>query len=91
MTINNVYARLHPGSRDQHWHVQFDGEVIAVNTRNPRQDTEAHLAARGITGTLILVNAHTGRPILGLEPVGSSRRAEETSRHATTPDTVPAA
>jgi hypothetical protein len=42
--------------------VESDGEIIVVGSRDPEHDAARALLAKGITGKLTFVDAHTGRP-----------------------------
>ena len=97
VALDHLYCTLHETSDRKAWNLEFNGEIVAVRCRTPRTAMQDHLDSKGIRGTVIFRDAVSGKPRslihLPIAPVagkGSPRTAEETSRHATTPDTVPA-
>jgi hypothetical protein len=59
-------ARLHPhwvGGRDGYrYSVIFDGKLLVERSRDPECDAARALLAKGITGTLTMLDGKTGRP-----------------------------
>ncbi len=59
-------ARLHPhwvGGRDGYRHsVLYDGKLLVERSRDPECDAARALLAKGITGTLTLLDGKTGKP-----------------------------
>jgi hypothetical protein len=59
-------ARLHPhwvGSRDGYrYSVLFDGKLLVERSRDPECDAARALLAKGITGTLTMLDGKTGKP-----------------------------
>ena len=44
------------------YNVVFDGELIVEGSRDPESDLARALKARGITGTVTVLDGHTGKP-----------------------------
>src|SRR6478736_1011109 len=42
--------------------VEFDGELIVVDSRDPEHDLARALLARGLTGKVTMLDAQTGKP-----------------------------
>ena len=61
-------ARLHPPARKEGvcysgvYCVEFDRELIVVGSRDPEHDLARALLARGLTGTVTMLDAKTGKP-----------------------------
>jgi len=61
-------ARLHPPARKEGvcynglYCVEFDGELIVVDSRDPEHDLARALLARGLTGKVTMLDAKTGKP-----------------------------
>jgi hypothetical protein len=60
-------ATLHPKKKPsgRHWYaydVEFDGELLVVDSRDPEHDLARVLLARGLTGNVTVVDGKTGRP-----------------------------
>ena len=60
-------AELHskPKPNDRHWYaydVLFDGDLIVTDSRDPEHDLARALLARGLTGTVTLIDGKTGKP-----------------------------
>jgi hypothetical protein len=62
-----VKAHLHPPIRKTgvpytgRYDVTFDGEIIVKGSRDPETDLARALLAQGITGTVMVVDANTGK------------------------------
>ena len=60
-------ALLHPPTRktgipyDGRYDVSFDGEIIVKGSRDPEPDLARALLAKGITGTIAVHDANTGK------------------------------
>ena len=52
-------AKLHHDHRS--YHVEFDGEIVVVGSRDPEFDLARVLRDRGLTGSVIIVDGKTGR------------------------------
>ena len=62
MTEATLYPKVRPSSK--HWYaydVVFDGDLIVTDSRDPEHDL-ARLLARGIKGTVTLLDGNTGTP-----------------------------
>ena len=63
-----LIARLHPPERKEGvrysglYCVEFDGELIVVDSRDPEHDLARALLARGLTGKVTMLDAKTGKP-----------------------------
>jgi hypothetical protein len=53
--------------RGRRWNVEFDGELIVNNSKDPECDAARVLLARGHTGNVTLLNRATGKPRLTLD------------------------
>ena len=50
---------------DRHWYaydVEFAGDLIISNSRDPEHDLARALLAKGITGVVTLIDGKTGKP-----------------------------
>ena len=69
MRSYTVTARIHPrwvGGKAV-YSIIFDGRLLVERSRDPEFDAARALAARGITGTLTLLDGKTGLPRLTLD------------------------
>ena len=66
--MTTLIARLHPPERKEGvrynglYCVEFDGELIVVDSRDPEHDLARALLARGLTGKVTMLDANTGKP-----------------------------
>src|SRR6185312_6791215 len=64
--VTMLIARLHPPERKEGvrynglYCVEFDGELIVVDSRDPEHDLARALLARGLTGKVTMLDAPTG-------------------------------
>jgi hypothetical protein len=62
-----IQARLFPKVKPSHRHwyaydVEFDGDLIITDSRDPEHDLARALLARGLTGIVTLIDGKTGKP-----------------------------
>jgi hypothetical protein len=77
-------VHLHPPARKSgipysgRYGVSLDGEMIVENSRDPECDLARALLARGITGTVTIVDGATGKPrtIINIEKAARLRTIE---------------
>jgi hypothetical protein len=55
---------VHSRDSGRAWSVEFDGEIIIANSRDPEFDAARVLLARGITGSFTVVDGETRQPRL---------------------------
>ena len=64
MTLTaELHTKKKPSHR--HWHaydVLFDGDLIVSDSHDPEHDLARALLARGLTGTVTLIDGKTGKP-----------------------------
>ena len=66
--ITTLIARLQAPERKEGvrynglYCVEFDGELIVVDSRDPEHDLARALLARGLTGKVTMLDAQTGKP-----------------------------
>ena len=62
--MGELVTLIHSIDRGRKWNVEFDGELIVENSKDPECDTARALLARGITGKVGVIDADTGMPRL---------------------------
>ena len=62
--MSELVTLIHSVDRGRKWNVEFDGELIVENSKDPECDTARALLARGITGKVRVIDADTGMPRL---------------------------
>jgi len=60
--MTGLITKLHADRDGRVWHVEFDGEIVVVGSRDPECDLARALLARGITGTVTILDGNTGKP-----------------------------
>jgi hypothetical protein len=67
--MTDLYAVLHSVNRGRAWHVEFNGEMVVVGSRDPEPDLARVLLARGYTGTVIVLDSvtRTARTFVNIE------------------------
>jgi hypothetical protein len=60
--MTGLTAKLHANRNGCVWQVEFDGESVVVGSRDPECDLARALLARGITGTITILDGNTGKP-----------------------------
>ena len=72
-----VTARVHPrwvgGKAGYLYSVICDGKLLVERSRDPEHDAARALAAKGVTGTLTLLDGKTGRPRVTLDLEGAAK------------------
>ena len=58
--MGELVTLIHSIDRGRKWNVEFDGELIVENSKDPECDTARALLARGITGKVEVIDADTG-------------------------------
>lgn len=57
-----LVARLYPDRRGERYDVRFNGELLVRRSRDPECDLARALLAKGITGTVTILDGVTGKP-----------------------------
>ena len=68
-----LFARKKPSDRHYYaYDIEFDGDLIVQNSRDPEHDLARALLARGLTGKVIIFDSVTGKPrtIVNIEDAG---------------------
>ena len=80
-------AYLHPKVKpnDRHWYaydVEFEGELVVTDSRDPTHDLARALLARGLTGKVTIVDGNIGklRTIVDIEKAAKRREQGWTAR-----------
>jgi hypothetical protein len=79
-----IFAYLHPPIRKVEvpytgrYDVHFDGETVVKGSRDPETDLARALLAKGITGTVMVMDANTGqhRTTVNIEAAAKPRTEE---------------
>src|SRR6476659_3035361 len=70
LLIATVTAKRPPeGNYRESWYlydIEFEGELVVRDSKDPECDLARALQARGVTGTLTLVDSNTGKPRISI-------------------------
>jgi hypothetical protein len=60
----SAIALLHADSvrNGRLWHVEFNNEMVVLRSRDPEFDLARVLLARGVTGSITILDSRTGKP-----------------------------
>jgi hypothetical protein len=60
--IDRLYPKPKPNQKNYYaYNVEFNGDLVVEDSRDPEHDLARVLLARGITGTVKVVDANTGK------------------------------
>jgi hypothetical protein len=59
--MGGLTARLHADRNSRMWHVEFDGEIVVVGSRDPEFDLARVLVAHGLSGSVKILDGKTGK------------------------------
>jgi aldehyde:ferredoxin oxidoreductase len=83
-TVTELKAYLHPKRKPtpKHWYaydVEYDGDLIVTDSRDPDHDLARALLARGIKGRVTMLDGktHTPRTIINIEKAAKLTVSEE--------------
>jgi hypothetical protein len=76
--MTEIIASMHSVDHGRKWSVEFDGEMVVQNSRDPEPDLARALLARGLTGRVTLLDGETGKPrvIIDIESAAKVRTVE---------------
>jgi hypothetical protein len=59
--LSGLIAVLRADQQGRAWNVEFDGEIVIVGSRDPEFDFARILVARGLTGSVKILEGKTGK------------------------------